>query len=92
MSGKLTTPTKEQEEAALNISDWQRSCYPQCAAEDVALLLAEREAVLVDVICRLRACLHEALCDEERQQCMSGNTYEEGYKALRETVQYEVVK
>lgn len=89
-------PTKEQEKAAEEV------CNRQCdtgddvvyAADlaDVALLLAEREEALRVVICRLRACLHEALFDEERQQWMTADTYDAGYKALIETVQYEVVE
>lgn len=88
-------PTKEQEDAADAICTWIDDEFGSHRLGDVdaiSLLLAEREAVLVDVICRLRSVMHEVVIESALDHHLPIDTHNEVLKALEETVQYEVVK
>lgn len=85
-------PTKEQEAAAKAYIDRCFGDGPGGLFEEAALLLAEREEPLRAVICWRRECLHNAIMDEDSAEFMRAKTYVEALRALRETVQYEVVE
>lgn len=89
-------PTKEQELAAyaacVREYDTGRGIVMVADSEDVALLLAEREATLVGVICRLRECLHQTMPFIDDNGSVAERVYNDAFVALHDTEKYEVVE
>jgi len=89
-------PTPEQEAAADAICEWLdhgHGCRRIALAEDVALLLVERDEMHAAVIRRLRSVMHQLLIiDEEDYPIMDRPLREEAQSAMTESAQYEVEK